>query len=402
MKKILLINPISRLFTNRFLHLEADNDWSFTLLVTTKNIKEYQDIQHQVVEIDSLEVDFTHILGLLPEKSYDAVVPVTEFAVPLSEYLAKALGTYHNPTHLVRAYRDKFEMRNLLQKNGVKQPKLFGSVASLADFDKLEIDAKDFPVIVKPSDMAGSAFVQVCYDQEEARVLISKILEYKESIYTNKKFKGEALVEQLILGREYSAEVLISGSYIQTFITQKYVSPYPYCNEVAHVVPALVSSSLRESIEAEVSRIVAAFQVRSGLMHAEFKVHDEEAYLIEAGLRAPGDRITEISLYQYGFRLEELLIRSRLNELRLPVTVKDDKQQHAVSFIFSEADLLELPRFAEVLEKDVPSLTQKGHSYAIGERLGSVIMKGDLQKVNLSDHFDARFPAPTPVQGNLK
>src|SRR5205085_10318919 len=96
------------------------------------------------------------------------------------------------------------------------------------------------------------------------------------------------------------------------FLTSKFLSGYPTCDEVGHrsgedCTDARMEAEVRRAVEG----IVQAWQVTSGVLHGEFKVSDGVVKVIEAACRIGGDMISTITEMQHGVSLEECLVRLR-------------------------------------------------------------------------------------------
>ncbi|MFK4566416.1 hypothetical protein ABH902_000988 [Enterococcus sp. UD-01] len=112
------------------------------------------------------------------------------------------------------------------------------------------------------------------------------------------------MVEDYIQGQEVSTEVLVSnGEVIFKNFTKKVGIPGQEHIEYANYIPA-------NSIMEQVELLISSASVGTGVLHAEWKIFENKAYLIECAARMPGDFIPNgISLsYDMNFRKQYILL----------------------------------------------------------------------------------------------
>lgn len=271
-----------------------------------------------------------------------AVVPTSEFSVQLCEHLAVALGVMHNPLDAVPAYRDKYAMRQRFQAVDIPQPEILARFTSLAQVDRWEWASARFPLVVKPQDLTSSLYVQRVDTVEQARALYRRIFKHTQS-FGGVPFSGAGLLETWVDGPEYSAECVVQdGGLAALFVTTKFVSRFPACDEIGHLSGGPVDAGHQAAIEAVARRIVQAWGLEGAVLHVEYKWVQGRVVVMEAAGRIGGDFISELVHRQHGVDLERELVRIRL---RRPVTVAGGRPAqadgaHGVRFLFGDS----LPR----------------------------------------------------------
>ncbi|MCR6111836.1 ATP-grasp domain-containing protein [Bacillus sp. A301a_S52] len=160
----------------------------------------------------------------------------------------------------------------------------------------------DEPFVLKPINRASSSGVIRVNNQEQ----LDKVID----TYPNDE---DLLIEQLIVGREFSVETLINDKeVIFENITEKLTNENStdYFVELAHKIPATnLSSEVRKKLF-EINRyVLKELNFISGISHAEYKVTNSgEVYFIEIAVRPPGDGIMELYFYGTGRPIEQEII----------------------------------------------------------------------------------------------
>jgi biotin carboxylase len=377
---VLVVEPISKYSLERVAAACIKNNWQSHLLITESNkLTADKDKFSKMTTFDSLNMSVDDVLACLEENEFSTVIPASEFAVPLAEKIADAKGLYHNPLSMVKFYRDKSEMRKKFGEIGVSQPKVYAEIADMSRMNDVDWNNFNYPVVAKPVEAAGSVLVKICANQAEAKQAVEDILLFSESRVTNLTFKTKALVEEAVLGPEYSNEVLVcDGKVLHSSITKKVLSPEPFCHEVGHIVGADVPQNIHRQVENNVSQLVKGWQIDNGILHVEYKAKKDKIYIIEAAARIAGDLISELVNLQYDINLEESFIIARSGrQVAVPKTSNGKDIIHGIRFIFDQYDLNEIKgsEFTSIVKLDYDELDSKiSTDYSFTERKGYAII----------------------------
>ena len=150
--KILLVEPISKHAIQRIGTCCRHNLWSAHWLMTRSNkLKEMAEDFGCAIFFDSLNESVEEVLKTVSKERYDAVVPASEFAVPMAEALAQRMGLYHNTLDIVSCYSDKSKMRKLFRQHGISQPSMLHELTSESQIDGIDWKALEYPVVAKPA-----------------------------------------------------------------------------------------------------------------------------------------------------------------------------------------------------------------------------------------------------------
>lgn len=263
-------------------------------------------------------------------------------------YVTEELGLAGNPISITKQCTNKYEMRKVMKKNGVKTP-IFLKVNT--DFeDKEEIKVK-FPVIVKPTDRSGSRGITKVYNKEELANAI------KCSVKVS--FDKEAIIEEFIDGEEYSAECIsYHGEHYFLAFTKKYTTGAPNFIETGHMEPAELGDR-QESIKQEIFKALSALGIQNGASHTEFKIDkDGNLGIIEIGARMGGDCIgSDLVRLSTGYDYMKMVIDVACG--RKPDFTKGNKEGRAnIKFIFTKDDYEEMEKYIKQYPNNIYRISE--------------------------------------------
>lgn len=236
-------------------------------------------------------------------KKYElvAVLSLYEYSTVVAAEAANLLGLNSPNSEVVSIFRNKFSFREFVSENSLDTVK-YQKLNSLLEINEEDL-ALDFPVVMKPLNLTGSAFVRKCNNLEDMTNTFNEIMNLTE--YTGQVVSKSILVEEYIEGNEYSVEVL-NGEIIA--VVRKYTSEKGFI-EVGHDVPAKLTNDDETLILNRVNQLINISSYHFGLLHIEIKISKGELHFIEVNPRAAGGRIPELIRHVYNFDLiEEYLI----------------------------------------------------------------------------------------------
>lgn len=276
------------------------------------------------------------ILDKCKEIGPDAITTIaSDAAVPSLVHVAASLGLPANEEKDILKYTNKFEMRKALKEAGIKVP-TFYRARSIDDLEKF-----DFPLIVKPTDRAGSMSIHKVDNKND---LEKAILESVDA-----SFEGCAIVEGVILGDEYSCETIsYKGKHRILAVTKKYTTGFPHCIETGHIEPSGLNETALQNLEDIVPRVLDALGIKNSPAHIEFKVdRDDEINIIEVGGRMGGDSIgSHLVPLSTGYDFLKMTLDVALGIE--PDFVKTRHHKYAlVKFIFDSKDIDIMNRIIE-------------------------------------------------------
>ena len=257
----------------------------------------------------------------------------SDVAAPTVAYVAEKLQLNANTYESACRANNKFQMRKALEINGIPCPKY------CCVTDSAEIESFDwkYPLIVKPSDRSGSLGVTKVEGNKDLREAVVKAIDLS--------FKGEAMVEEYIDGREISVEFIsYHGTHYPLQITDKVTTEAPHFVELEHHQPANLSQAQFQEIYQTTKSALDALGLTEGASHSEFRItNDGEIIVMEIGGRMGGDFIgSDLVKLSTGYDFVKGVIQVALNDFEIPE--KNANNHSGVYFLCRETQNL-LPIF---------------------------------------------------------
>ncbi len=193
---------------------------------------------------------------------------------------------------------DKLEMRRRFALLAKKYTPKYAVVKENTKAErKRVIDKVGFPMIFKPTNLAQSLLVSICYHEEDLKQAIDHAYKYIRKIYAENGRIEEPriMVEEFMEGDMYSVDAYVNSRGTIYFcpmvrvITGKNVGRDDFYNYI-HLSPTgLKQKSIERAHEAATAGI-HALGLRSTTAHVELMKVDDEWKLIEIGPRVGGFR----------------------------------------------------------------------------------------------------------------
>jgi len=247
----------------------------------------------------------------------DAVIPVDEDTAVVAAAVARALKLDHNSIESTRAAKNKYLMREALNRAGVRVPRYHHF--SLDD-DLPEIGKQiSYPCVVKPVFLSTSRGVMRVDNEAEflqAVERLERIIEKKDVARRGGAAARLALAEEFIQGKEVAVEGLVSDGDLRVLAIFDKPDPLdgPFFEETIYVTPSRLAESVRREIEETAAAAVRAMGLTRGPVHAELRVNDRGAWVIEVAARAIGGLCSRALRFGQGVSLEEMILRHALGE----------------------------------------------------------------------------------------
>lgn len=243
-------------------------------------------------------IDKDAVLAVAKEKNIDGIMSFgVDPGVVAASYVQNQLGLpSFGPYESVEILQNKDKFRRFLAENGFNVPKArsFSSIeAALSDLDWYE-----FPVIVKPTDSAGSKGVTRVDNIE----VLTPALEYafKHSI------KGNVIVEEFIEKRGCSSDTdsfVYNGELkMITFSAQRFdesaINPY---TPAAYSWPSTFTKEEEAYLASEIQRLLTLLKMETSIYNIETRIGTNgKPYIMEVSPRGGGNRLAEVVRYATG------------------------------------------------------------------------------------------------------
>lgn len=237
-----------------------------------------------------------------------AVLSVDDSASEIAALVNQKLGYPANSPDATRAARDKFVMRELLVNGGVKCPSF---MIVPADSDpEAAASSVAFPCVVKPRQLSGSRGVIRANDSCEFVVAFNRLRDILRTD-ENDLALASILIEEYLPGVEVAVEGLLTNGNLQILALFDKPDPLvgPYFEETIYVTPSRLGLDVQEGIARETAAAARALGLVHGPIHAELRVNERGAWLLEVAGRSIGGLCSTVLSFGSGMCLEELILR---------------------------------------------------------------------------------------------
>lgn len=207
---------------------------------------------------------------------------LSEFNIEMMIRLTDALGMpCYTSSSSWRYSKDKDDFKKVCRQLGVPVAKDYFVSKDLVD---AELNAVEYPVVVKPVDQNGNRGISYCYDKTQ----LVKAYEYALSFSKSDKI----IIEKMLSGKEwYSYYAIADGEVRLVALNGMYAQPGQLKN--LYSLTTTVSDNVKRFIE-EVNPKIEALLKHIGCKEGiawvqEMLDEDNNFYVIEMGYRLPGD-----------------------------------------------------------------------------------------------------------------
>ncbi len=220
----------------------------------------------------------------------DRVESQWEPVMILAAKIREALGVPGMSVADTTPFRDKEEMKRVLDRAGIRTPHHYSCTTSHAVREAAE--RIGFPIIVKPIDGAGSADTYRVDDAADLERILPRIAHVEE-----------VSVEEFVEADEFTFDTVCANGEVLFYNICAY-RPRPLTSR-QHQWISPVTMALRDPDAAELAGgramgfdVLKAMNFRSGFTHMEwYRKNDGEIVFGEIGARPPGARTVDIMNY---------------------------------------------------------------------------------------------------------
>ena len=228
------------------------------------------------------------MLKIAREEGVDGVIhPCSEVSMNVMGRINDELGLAGITREQAIRATNKHLMREAFEKGNAPSPK---SILTESAEDAWKHLQKDFTTdgILKPSRNSGSrGIAKVTRDMPKEEFEKAYYIALEESR------DKSVLIEQFIEGPEFSIEIIVWNGEVNVLtVTDKKTTEAPHFVELGHNQPSCRTAEEVETLKAAAVAGVRALGVNNCACHAEAKLMDGKAYLMEIGARLGGDFIS--------------------------------------------------------------------------------------------------------------
>lgn len=228
------------------------------------------------------------MLKIARDEHVDGVIhPCSEVSMAVMGRINDELGLSGISREQAICATNKHLMRKAFEKGNAPSPKSILAQDAEDAWSRLQNEF-DTDAILKPSRNSGSrGIAKVSRNMDKGDFIRA----YDEALSESRDHS--VLIEQFIEGPEFSIEMIVWRGEIHVLtVTDKKTTGAPHFVELGHNQPSCFSATDVETLKAAAVAGVRALGVNNCACHAEAKLMNGKAYLMEVGARLGGDFIS--------------------------------------------------------------------------------------------------------------
>lgn len=241
-----------------------------------------------------------------------AILCVDDSAQVIAARACQQLGLAYNAPDAALAAKDKRRMRQAMAAAGVRSPRF--RVVHTDDDPRALAPTIDYPCVIKPTLLSGSQGVIRANDADEfvRAFACTRAITLATNGKPGDSEPREMLVEDYIDGFEVALEAILTDGRLTPLALFDKPDPLvgPYFEETLYVTPSRLPQTTQRLIFDTTAQACAALGLREGPVHAELRVNDEGAWIVEVAGRSIGGLCSRILRFgTEGLSLEEVILR---------------------------------------------------------------------------------------------
>lgn len=228
------------------------------------------------------------MLKIARDEHVDGVIhPCSEVSMAVMGRINDELGLSGISRKQAICATNKHLMRKAFEKGNAPSPKSILAQDAEDAWSRL-LNEFDTDAILKPSRNSGSrGIAKVSHNMDKGDFIRA----YDEALRESRDHS--VLIEQFIESPEFSIEMIVWRGDIHVLtVTDKKTTGAPHFVELGHNQPSCFSDAEVETLKAAAIAGVRALGVNNCACHAEAKLMNGKAYLMEVGARLGGDFIS--------------------------------------------------------------------------------------------------------------
>lgn len=240
-------------------------------------------LSHNYIQADYTE--YPVLQSIVEEGSYDAIIPgCTDASYLACASLRKYIDRGIDDHETIHKIINKKSLRSFVKSIGLAQP----NELSLAD----AVDVHS--VLIKPVDsFSGSGIIKIEHPS------ISALKDAIEQSQMHSPSR-EVILEEFIEGQLYShSAFLVDNRVTVDFFVKEDCSDFPYAVDTS-CLDLEIPVSVRQQVRMDILKLANDLQLVDGLVHTQFILRNQTAYIIEMTRRHPGDLYGLLIQYSTG------------------------------------------------------------------------------------------------------
>ena len=302
MKKLLLVIPENSYKSNDFVTSAEKLDLDFLVITDSQQVS---DQFSDTVIIHSFDKELENDVK---EKLQDVthILPVDHSALKFSAYLVDLLNAKGNNTKSINTAMNKFESRNIF--NSISEIKIQNAIVKTIEDIDLFLNENGTSVL-KPIYGTASKSVIKIHSIKENKTAVEKLMQDCSD--------QDLIIEEFVDGSEYALEGnLINSELNKIVIFDKPINyKEPYFEESIYIAPTEIPDKTQKEIIYLIGKACKELGLENGPVHVEFKIHNNEIFIIEINPRMIGGLCSRcLSFGLFKTSLEEIALHAFLND----------------------------------------------------------------------------------------
>ena len=238
------------------------------------------------------------------------------------------------PLESIEILQNKGKFRKFLTENNFNVPvaKQYTNI----DEALKETEMFNWPVIVKPTDSAGSKGVTKVSKKENLKDAIEYALKYSHC----NEFIIEDFLEKVNDSSDCDSFSINGELKFVSFSAQKFdekcENPY---TPAAYTFPATISKKHQEELKNEIQRLLKLLNMKSSIYNIETReCTNGKAYIMECSPRGGGNRLSEMIRYMTNIDLIDEVVRAAIGEPLIDLKQEEIKENFAEIILHSEKE----------------------------------------------------------------
>lgn len=305
--------------------------------------------------------------------------------VVTAAYVAEKMGLPSSgPYESVEILQNKGKFRKFLTENNFNVPvaKQYTDIETALN----DIEMFNWPVIVKPTDSAGSKGVTKVVKKSELRDAIDYALKFSHS----NEFIIEDFLEKIGDSSDCDSFSVDGELKFVSFSAQKFdencENPY---TPAAYTWPASISKEHQEELTNEIQRLLKLLDMKNSIYNIETReCTNGKAYIMECSPRGGGNRLAEMIRYMTGVDMITNIVKSALGMELDVIEQKELKDNWAEIILHSEKEgtfeklWISEEISSNIVENDlwIETGAHVGGFSGANEAIGTMVLKFDSQK----------------------
>lgn len=304
--------------------------------------------------------------------------------VVTAAYVAEKMGlSASGPYKSIEILQNKGKFRKFLTDNNFNVPvaKQYTDIETALN----DIEMFNWPVIVKPTDSAGSKGVTKVVEKSELRDAINYALKFSHS----NEFIIEDFLEKIGDSSDCDSFSIDGKLKFVSFSAQKFdencENPY---TPAAYTWPASISKEHQEELTNEIQRLLKLLDMKNSIYNIETReCTNGKAYIMECSPRGGGNRLAEMIRYMTGVDMITNIVKSALGMELDVIEQKELKDNWAEIILHSEKEgtfeklWISEEISSNIVENDlwIETGTHVGGFSGANEAIGTMVLKFDSE-----------------------